>query len=96
MQSAVTTGARVQLTSGLFGTIIDGSNKDFVDVEIATGIVTRWNRLAIMRVVPVDEAADTYPGALAEPLDADDDAIEPAAETDVDTTADRPTDNNEK
>ncbi|MEO9328594.1 preprotein translocase subunit YajC [Gordonia aurantiaca] len=65
MQNSVTTGTRVQLSSGLFGTVIDASSSDYVDVEIATGIVTRWNRLAIMRVVPTDEAAGTYPGHTA-------------------------------
>ena len=55
MQSSVSTGTRIQLTSGLFGTVIDATSSDYVDVEIATGVVTRWNRLAIMRIVPTDE-----------------------------------------
>ena len=65
MQSSVSTGTRIQLTSGLFGTVIDATSSDYVDVEIATGVVTRWNRLAIMRIVPTDEAAATYPGHTA-------------------------------
>ncbi|MDS1113604.1 preprotein translocase subunit YajC [Gordonia westfalica] len=65
MQNSVSTGTRIQLTSGLFGTVIDAASSDFVDVEIATGVVTRWNRLAIMRVIPTDEAAATYPGHTA-------------------------------
>ena len=40
MQNSVSTGTRVQLTSGLFGTVIDASSPDVVDVEIATGVVT--------------------------------------------------------
>ena len=65
MQSSVSTGTRIQLTSGLFGTVIDATSSDYVDVEIATGVVTRWNRLAIMRIVPTDEAAATDPGHTA-------------------------------
>ncbi|MCH5643560.1 MULTISPECIES: preprotein translocase subunit YajC [unclassified Gordonia (in: high G+C Gram-positive bacteria)] len=72
MQSAVATGTRVQLTSGLFGTVIDATSSDTVDVEIATGVVTRWNRLAIMRVVPTDEAAATYAGYIEPEADPDD------------------------
>ncbi|WP_238419305.1 preprotein translocase subunit YajC [Gordonia sp. 'Campus'] len=75
MQNSVSTGTRVQLTSGLFGTVIDASSPDVVDVEIATGVVTRWNRLAVMRVVPTDEAAATYAGHVApesDPADYDD------------------------
>ncbi|GAC68834.1 preprotein translocase subunit YajC [Gordonia soli] len=91
MQNSVTTGARVQLTSGLYGTVIDAAADDFVDVEIATGVVTRWNRLAIMKVVPTDEAGATYVGAvpsLPESLDDDvdysaDDEITPDVDTDA-------------
>lgn len=69
MQASVSTGTRIQLTSGLFGTVIDAASSDYVDVEIATGVVTRWNRLAIMRVIPTDEAAATYPGHTAPEAD---------------------------
>ncbi|ATD70761.1 MULTISPECIES: preprotein translocase subunit YajC [Gordonia] len=72
MQNSVSTGARIQLTSGLYGTVIDATSSDFVDVEIATGMVTRWNRLAIMRVIPTDEAAATYAGHTAPEVEYDD------------------------
>lgn len=71
MQNSVQTGTRIQLSSGLFGTVIDATSSDFVDVEIATGVVTRWNRLAVMRVVPTDEAAATYPGYVPAGFDED-------------------------
>ncbi|NDK92033.1 preprotein translocase subunit YajC [Gordonia desulfuricans] len=74
MQNSVQTGTRVQLTSGLFGTVIDSSSSDYVDVEIATGVVTRWNRLAIMRVVLTEDAAATYPGFT--PIETDDDDLD--------------------
>ena len=68
MQDSVQTGTRIQLTSGLFGTVIDASSSDVIDVEIATGVVTRWNRLAVMRVILTEEAAATYPGYVAPEL----------------------------
>lgn len=71
MQNSVQTGSRIQLTSGLFGTVIDASSSEFVDVEIATGVVTRWNRQAIMKLVPTDEAAATYPGYVVPEEDYD-------------------------
>ena len=80
MQNDVAVGSRLQLTSGLFGTVVDADNSDYIDVEIATGVVTRWNRLAIMRVVQTEDAAETYPGAPSsssylDDLDDDDDDI---------------------
>ena len=80
MQNEVAVGSRLQLTSGLFGTVVDADNSDYIDVEIATGVVTRWNRLAIMRVVQTEDAAETYPGAPSsssylDDLDDDDDDI---------------------
>lgn len=71
MQNSVQTGTRIQLSSGLFGTVIDATSSDVVDVEIATGVVTRWNRLAVLRVLPTEEAAATYPGYV-HPVQADD------------------------
>ncbi|GAA3715673.1 preprotein translocase subunit YajC [Gordonia hankookensis] len=66
MQNSVATGARVQLTSGMFATVVEAGSGDFVDLEIATGVVTRFNRAAVVRVVPTEDAAETYPGALTE------------------------------
>ncbi|MGC4963698.1 preprotein translocase subunit YajC [Gordonia sp. DT218] len=64
MQNSVATGARVQLTSGMFATVVEAGTGDFVDLEIATGVVARFNRAAVVRVVPTEDAAETYPGAL--------------------------------
>ncbi|MAU81916.1 preprotein translocase subunit YajC [Gordonia sp. Z-3] len=97
MQNSVATGARVQLTAGMYATVVE-STPDFVDLEIATGVVTRFSRQAIVRVVPTDEAAETYPGALStrpEALDEDADARQidnPGTEsrTDDSYSADRP------
>ena len=58
MQSSIDTGSRVQLHSGLFGTVVDASGEEVVTLEIAPGVVTEWNRLAIREVI--DTAADTF------------------------------------
>ncbi|MFZ2512625.1 MAG: preprotein translocase subunit YajC [Gordonia sp. (in: high G+C Gram-positive bacteria)] len=50
-------GARVQLTCGLHGTIFSDDGGENVDVEIAPGVVTTWNRLAIREVVADDAPA---------------------------------------
>ncbi|MGV9711139.1 preprotein translocase subunit YajC [Gordonia sp. NPDC003424] len=89
MQNSVATGARVQLTSGMYATVVD-SSKDYVDLEIGNGIISRFNRLAIVRVVPVEDAGATYPGALSTP-DADQIIESPAPEQTYDKPA-NPTD----
>lgn len=88
MQNSVGTGARVQLTSGLYGTVID-TNSDCVDVEIAPGVITRWNKLAVREVVATDDAAATYPGALVgEAAEQAEAPARPNLSKDVDPTAD--------
>ncbi|MFT4043482.1 MAG: preprotein translocase subunit YajC [Gordonia sp. (in: high G+C Gram-positive bacteria)] len=103
MRDSVQTGTRVQLTSGLFGTVIDAASSDYVDVEIATGVVTRWNRLAIMKVVSTEDAAGTYagyefPAAAAdgddrfEDSDQFDDVEDATADGSADPATDKPAD----
>ncbi|MFT4086928.1 MAG: preprotein translocase subunit YajC [Gordonia sp. (in: high G+C Gram-positive bacteria)] len=85
-KAAAVPGARIQLTSGLYGTVVDDEETDeaTVRVEIAPGVVTTWNRLAIHEVVPepADDAdepavdlakADEYDDSNDE-IDIDDDA----------------------
>lgn len=80
-------GARIQLSSGLFGTVASDNGGETIDVEIAPGVVTTWNRLAIREVI----ADDTAPAEEA-PADSDltDDALAdsddaPRSEADNDT-----------
>lgn len=87
MQASITTGTRVQLMSGLFGTVLD-ANDDFLDLEIAPGVVGQWNKLAVRGVVPSDEAADTYVGAGLEIAVDDDDADAVADSAQSDDSAD--------
>jgi len=51
MQSEAVDGARVQLHAGIFGTVVGDPEGETVDVEIAPGVVTTWNKLAIREVV---------------------------------------------
>lgn len=51
-------GARIQLSSGLFGTVHSDDGGENIEVEIAPGVVTTWNRLAIREVVAEHPDAD--------------------------------------
>lgn len=62
MQDSLSVGDRVQTTSGVYGTVT-GVDDGVVDLELATGYVTRWNRLAVREVVHADDLAASYPGA---------------------------------
>ncbi|PXW33723.1 UNVERIFIED_CONTAM: preprotein translocase subunit YajC [Williamsia faeni] len=61
MQESLQVGVRVQTTSGVYGTVT-GLAEGTVDIEIADGLVSRWNRLAIREVVLSEDLADSYPG----------------------------------
>lgn len=61
MQDSLQIGARIQTTSGVYATVA-GLADGTVDLEIADGVVTRWNRLAIREVVHADDLAGSYPG----------------------------------
>ncbi|HNP57752.1 MAG TPA: preprotein translocase subunit YajC [Gordonia sp. (in: high G+C Gram-positive bacteria)] len=86
MQAALTTGTRIQLMSGLFGTVID-ANDEYVDVEISPGVVGRWTKLAVRSIVDLEDAAQTYVGAALEVADADDEDAQPEL-----SASDEPTD----
>ncbi|MGN7778984.1 preprotein translocase subunit YajC [Mycolicibacterium sp. 22603] len=55
LHESLTVGDRVHTTSGLQGTIA-GITDDYVDLEIAPGVVTTWMKLAIRdRIEDVDD-----------------------------------------
>ena len=54
MQSAVTVGEQVMLTSGIFGTVTD-MDDDKLSLEIAPGVVVRVARGAVGSIVPGEE-----------------------------------------
>lgn len=51
IQSQLALGVEVMTGSGVFGTV-RALRDDHVELEIAPGIVTRWARPAIARVIP--------------------------------------------
>ncbi len=56
LQESLRPGDRVHTTSGLQATVV-AITDDTVDLEIATGVVTTWMKLAIRdRILPDDEA----------------------------------------
>jgi preprotein translocase subunit YajC len=71
VQSQLTLGAEVMTHSGQFG-IIRALREDSVDMEVAPGVVTKWARAAINRVIlPVEE--DTADESFEDPNAADKD-----------------------
>lgn len=74
LQSALAVGDVVMTTSGLHGTITD-LREDTVDLEIAAGVVTTWNRLAVRQLVTED------------PLDPETDQLDDDADTPAHTDA---------
>lgn len=49
MQAALTVGAEVMTTSGLYGTIA-ALAEDTVDLEVSPGVTVRWARAAVAEV----------------------------------------------
>lgn len=76
LHNSLEIGDRVHTTSGLQGTIA-GIGDDYVDLEIAPGVVTTWMKLAVRdRIVDdVDDDDDD----LVENLDGTADGLEPRA-----------------
>lgn len=59
LHNSLTIGDRVHTTSGLRGTIA-GITDDYVDLEIAPGVVTTWMKLAIRdRIEDGDDDTDS-------------------------------------
>lgn len=70
IQSQLALGVEVMTGSGVFGTV-RALRDDHIELEIAPGVVTRWVRPAIARVVPEPAREDgTHP-----PDTREDDAI---------------------
>jgi preprotein translocase subunit YajC len=73
LHSSLQVGDRIHTTSGLQGTIA-GIGDDYVDLEIAPGVVTTWMKLAVRdRIVDDVEDDDEFD----DDLDTTADTIEP-------------------
>lgn len=71
MQNSLEAGSRVQLHAGLFGTVVEAEEGENVMIEIAPGLVTEWNRMAIREIIKPETEAP---------------AIESIDDADIDTT----------
>jgi preprotein translocase subunit YajC len=57
LQESLRPGDRVHTTSGLEGTIV-AITEDTVDLEIASGVVTTWMKLAVRDKILPDDPSD--------------------------------------
>ncbi|ORV83370.1 preprotein translocase subunit YajC [Mycobacterium interjectum] len=57
LQESLQPGDRVHTTSGLEGTIV-AITEDTVDLEIASGVVTTWMKLAVRDKILPDDPSD--------------------------------------
>ena len=58
LHESLTIGDRIHTTSGLQGTVT-GVGDDYIDLEIAPGVVTTWMKLAVRdKINPADADAD--------------------------------------
>lgn len=62
-QAGITPGMVVQLTSGLHGRVTN-VGETTVDVEIAPGVVTTWDRGAVLKLIDSVDAGSTEAGHL--------------------------------
>jgi preprotein translocase subunit YajC len=72
-QNQVMPGQRVRTTSGIYGTVVSGDDRDVV-VEIAPGVQVQMLRRAVMDVVPEDDQAGTNTSQPTPETGADDDS----------------------
>lgn len=66
LHNSLQVGDRIHTTSGLQGGTITGIGDDYVDLEIAPGVVTTWMKLAVR-----DRVVDDVDGVEVEDDDAD-------------------------
>lgn len=69
MQNSIGEGSEVMTTSGMFGTVVERT-PDYVLIEIAPGLQTRWTPRAIARVVTPAESLNA-PVQDGEPVTGD-------------------------
>jgi preprotein translocase subunit YajC len=66
-QSRVRVGTEVMMTSGLYGRVVEVADDATIRVETSPGIVSRWDRRAVARIISSpDEVAETPPAAEAQ------------------------------
>ena len=61
-QRGVMTGSRVRTTAGMYGTVVDGDDRNVI-LEVAPGVKIKMLRQAVAAVVPDDEPDGVAPAA---------------------------------
>lgn len=95
MQSRLDVGAEVLTGSGQHGIVVDVTDTT-VDLAVAEGVVTRWERAAVVRNLGEEQAKAEAAGQVAPETNADEvtpDQPAPSVKVDApgDTTSDKPT-----
>jgi preprotein translocase subunit YajC len=67
LQTSLSPGDEVMTTSGLRATVVDTSDPDTVELEIAPEVTTIWVRAAIREKVSADEPGEIEDAAYDEP-----------------------------
>jgi preprotein translocase subunit YajC len=62
-QSRVRVGTEVMMTSGLYGRVVEVADDTTIRVETSPGIVSRWDRRAVARIISSPEEATENPPA---------------------------------
>jgi preprotein translocase subunit YajC len=57
-QSRVHPGAEVMMSSGVYGTVVEVEEDGTLRLETSPGIVSRWDRRAVARIVTSPDEAD--------------------------------------
>jgi preprotein translocase subunit YajC len=75
-QSRLQAGAEVMTTSGLYGRVVEVSEDGQVRLETSPGVVSRWDRRAVARIV---STPDVEPALEDEPVEPalEDEPVEP-------------------
>lgn len=88
LQSSLTPGDEVMTTSGLRAIVIDTSDDDTVELEIAPGVTTTWVRAAIRERINPEADVEEVEDEDEPDADSYDEVAEPAV-VEEDATKDR-------
>ena len=70
-QSRLQAGVEVMTTSGLYGRVVEVTDGSVVRLETSPGVVSRWDRRAVARIVSTPDTQPALEDEAAEPLAAE-------------------------
>jgi preprotein translocase subunit YajC len=70
-QSRVRVGTEVMMTSGLYGRVVEVADDATIRVETSPGIVSRWDRRAVARIISSPEEVAETPAEAQTPTPAE-------------------------